>query len=257
LLNFLFAEVFIDGKGPFRFIVDTGATQTVLSSKVAATLGLKRVATNIMYGLGGEGKTESPIYRADTVQVGDVTVRNVPLGALNNPLLDLVTDGILGPSLLADFTITIDYPRDRIELSRKAPDSGVAVPVWFFSGLLLAPVEVNGTLKGNFLIDSGADGTLLAHSLANALGVNKDTPGAALKLPIGGVGGLDDGVLMVPSVTLKSAFETRKFEPIMAINLKSMSSLIQTELSGVLGYDTLKDYRLTVDYSKAEIRLSK
>ena len=43
----------------------------------------------------------------------------------------------------------------------------------------------------------------------------------------------------------------------MSIELKDMSSLIQTELSGVLGFDALKDYRLTLDYHTAEIRFSK
>jgi tetratricopeptide (TPR) repeat protein len=257
LLPFLFAEVTINGQGPFRFLIDTGATQSVLSQKVATRLGLKRIATNIMFGVGGDGKVESPIYKADSVKIGDVTVKNIPLGTLDNPLLDLVMDGILGPTLLADFIITMDYPRNQIQLSRKAPEGGTVVPAWFFGGLLMVPVEVNGKHKGNFLIDSGADSTLLAYTMANSLGVNKDTPGAAVDLPIGGIGGLDASVLMVPSVTLKTPFETKQFDRVMAIELKAMSSLIQTELSGVIGYDTLKNYRVTLDYQRAEIRLTK
>jgi hypothetical protein len=62
---------------------------------------------------------------------------------------------------------------------------------------------------------------------------------------------------MVPSVSLKTAFEAKQFDSMMAIDLQSMSRLIQTELSGVIGHDTLKAYRLTLDYPKAEIRLSK
>jgi len=257
LLPFLFAEVSINGQGPFRFLIDTGATQSVLSQKVATKLGLRKVATNIMFGVGGDGKVDSPIYKADTVKIGDVTVKNVPLGTLDNPLLDLVMDGILGPTLLSDFIVTMDYPHSQIQLTRKAPEGGIVVPAWFFGGLLMVPVEVNGKHKGNFLIDTGADSTLLAYTMANALGVNRDTPGATVDLPIGGIGGLDDGVLMVPSVTLKTPFETKQFDRVMAIDLKSMSSLIQTELSGVIGYDTLKNYRVTLDYQRAEIRLNK
>ena len=89
------------------------------------------------------------------------------------------------------------------------------------------------------------------------LGVNKNTPGATLDLPIGGIGGLDDGVLVVPSVTLKSPFATKQFDKLMAIDLNGMSGLIQTELSGVIGFDALKDYRVTLDYQKAELRLTK
>ena len=257
LLPFQFAEVLINGRGPFRFLVDTGATQTVITPKVATSLGLKKIATNLMFGVGGEGKVDSPMYRADALKIGDVTVKNIPLGTVSNPLLELVMDGILGPSLLADFIVTMDYPRNQIELSRKPPEGGLVVPAWFFSGLLLVPVEVNGKHNGNFLIDSGADSTLLAYSMANNLGVNKNTPGATLDLPIGGIGGLDDSVLIVPSVTLKTPFETKQFDKVMAIELKAMSGLIQTELSGVLGYDTLKNYRVTLDYQRAEIRLNK
>jgi hypothetical protein len=121
----------------------------------------------------------------------------------------------------------------------------------------MVPSEVNGKFKGNFLIDSGADSTLVSHAMAENLGVNKNTPGAALNLPIGGIGGIDEGVLVVPSVTLKTPFETKQFDKLMAIDLHGMSGLIQTELSGVIGFDTLKDYRITIDYQKAEIRLNK
>jgi predicted aspartyl protease len=257
ILGLLFTEVTINGQGPFRFLVDTGATQTVVSEKLATKLGLKKIATNIMHGVGGDGKADSPVFRADSVKVGDVTVKNLPLGTLSNPVLDQILDGIIGTPMLADFVITIDYPRSRIELAKKAPETGTVIPVWLFSGLMLTSVEVNAQHKGNFLIDTGADSTLLAHSMAAKLGVNKNTPGAALNLPIGGIGGLDEGILVVPGVTLKTPVETKRFEMLMSLELKDMSRLIQTELSGVLGHDSLKDYRVTLDYHKAEIRLTK
>ena len=58
------------------------------------------------------------------MKVGDVTVKNIPLGTIDNPLLDLILDGILGPSLLADFIITMDYPRSQIELSQESAGNG-------------------------------------------------------------------------------------------------------------------------------------
>ena len=255
VLSLLFTEVYINGTGPYRFLVDTGATQTVLSNRLAKTLGLKQITSNIMHGVGGDGKLESPIYRADSLKIGDVTVRNLPLGTLGNPLLDQLMDGIVGTTLFSDFVVTINYPQSQIELTHEAPATGTAIPAWSFSGLLLVPVQVNNTFSGNFLIDTGADNTLLAHAMANDLGINKDTPGALLNLPIGGIGGLDDGVLLVPSVTLQTPFERKRFETLMSIELTGMSSLIQTELSGVIGYDMLRNYRVTLDYQRAEIRL--
>jgi len=257
-LNLLFAEVSINGQGPFRFLVDTGATQTVLTNALVRRLGLKKIATNIMHGVGGEGKLDSAVYRVDSVKIGDVTLHNLPLGTLENPLLSQFLDGIIGTATLSDFYITVDYPQNRLELSRKDPGGGgTVVPVWCFSGLLLAPVEVNGKFNANLLVDTGADNTLLSHALAEELGVTRDTPGALLDLPIGGVGGLDEGILRVPNVTLRTRAGTRRFDELLALNLRDMSSLIQTELSGVLGFDSLKDYRVTLDYKKAEIRLNR
>jgi hypothetical protein len=71
------------------------------------------------------------------------------------------------------------------------------------------------------------------------------------------VSGLEDGILLIPSVTLKTPFETKQFDKMMAVDLHGLSTLIQTELSGVLGFDSLKDYKVTLDYQKAEIRLTK
>jgi len=258
LLNLMFAEVYVNGQGPFRFLIDTGATQTVLSAKLADRLGLKKIAANIMHGVGGEGKLDSAVYRVDSLKVGDVTVKNLPMGTVDNPILDQVLDGIIGTATFSDFYVTLDYPKQQLEISRKLPaEGGTVVPLWCFSGLLLAPVEVNGKFKANLLIDTGADNTLLSHAVAEELGITKDTPGAQLNLPIGGVGGLDNGVLMVPNVSLKTSFDEKTYDVLLSLNLKDMSSLLQTELSGVLGYESLKEYRITLDYSKAEIRLSK
>ena len=58
-------------------------------------------------------------------------------------------------------------------------------------------------------------------------------------------------------MTLKSPSKRSNIDKLMAIDLKGMSSLIQTELSGVIGFDALKDYRVTIDYQKAELRLTK
>ena len=46
-LNLIFTRVMINGQGPFDFAIDTGATQTVLSEKVAAEIGLTPVTFSL------------------------------------------------------------------------------------------------------------------------------------------------------------------------------------------------------------------
>jgi len=142
-LNLIFTSVKLNGKGPYRFAIDSGATQTVISEKVAAELGLQPIATSVVFGIGGPGKVETKLYKIDELTTGDVKGKNTPVGTFNDPLVSQIADGILGTSIFSDFIVTIDYPANELRLSRKrtAAVPGVEVlPVWFFSNLLLVPI---------------------------------------------------------------------------------------------------------------------
>ncbi len=258
-LNLIFSNIMINGMGPYNFAIDTGATQTVLSQKLAADLGLAPITTTIMHGIGGSGKIESKMYRLDEIAIGDMKVRNVPAGTFADPLLSQLADGILGTAMLSDFIITINYPKNQMELSRKktaADASSETLPAWYFSNLLLVPLEVNGN-RGNFIVDTGAVTTVLSHSMASKLGVNERTPGARVDLGIVGVGGFEAVVLQVPNVTIKTPNRSEQFAQVVSIDLKQISKMLGTEVSGVVGYDFLQDYQLTLDYYGTEVRLTK
>ncbi|PYS01952.1 MAG: hypothetical protein DMG12_14740 [Acidobacteria bacterium] len=93
--------------------------------------------------------------------------------------------------------------------------------------------------------------------MAANLGVNEKTPGAKVDLGIAGVGGLEGVVLRVPNVTFKTAKNTEAFPQVISIDLKEISKMIGTEVAGVVGFDFLEDYKVTLDYYAAEVRLSK
>jgi len=258
-LNLLFANVMVNGKGPYEFAIDTGATQTVVSEKLAKEAGLDLITSTVVFGIGGSGKVETKLYKMKELSIGDVEVKNTPVGTFNDPLVAQLADGILGTSILSDFIITVNYPAGQLELSRKraaTPASAEVVPIWFFSNLLLLPLEVNGK-KGNFVVDTGAVTTVLSHSMAAQLGVRENTPGAKVDMGIAGVGGFEGVVLKVPDVTFKTEKNSEAFPQVVAIDLKQISKMIGTEVAGVVGYDFLSDYKLTLDYYAGEIRISK
>jgi predicted aspartyl protease len=258
-LNLIFANVIVNGKGPYDFAIDTGATQTVISEKLAAELGLQPITSTMVFGIGGAGKVETKIYKMKELTVGDVKIRNTPVGTFNDPLISQLADGILGTSVLSDFLITVNYPAGQLELTRKrtpgAPSTEV-LPVWFFSNLLLLPLDVNGK-RGNFIVDTGAVTTVVSHGMAEQLGITESTPGARIDLGIAGVGGFEGVVLKVPDVTFKTAKNAEEFPQVVAIDLKHISKMIGTEVAGVVGYDFFSDYKLTLDYYAGEVRLTK
>lgn len=259
-LNLIFASVMVDGQGPFDFAIDTGASQTVLSEKLASQLGLKPITTTIMHGVGGVGRVETKVYRMGEIRIGDVKIRNLPVGTFNDPLVTQIADGIIGTAALADYIITVNYPESQVELARKPPTTSSAsdsIPTWYFSNLLLIPVELNGKHRGNFIVDTGAVTTVISHSIAAQLGVNEDTPGAKIDLGIAGVGGFEGVVLRVADVTFTTGQASESFTQVVSIDLKQISKMIGTEVAGVVGTDFFDQYKLILDYYGAHIRLTK
>jgi hypothetical protein len=259
-LNLIFTSVMINGKGPFEFAIDTGATQTVVSEKLAMQVGLQHITSTVVFGIGGAGKVETKLYKVSELAIGDLKIRNTPVGTFNDPLISQFADGILATSILSDFIVTVNYPANQLELSRKRSPTGPGaevLPVWFFSNLLLLPLDVNGK-RGNFIVDTGAVTTVLSHSMAAQLGINENTPGAKIDLGIAGVGGFEGTVLKVPTVTLKTPKNTEGFpDGVVSIDLKQISKMIGTEVAGVAGYDFFSDYKLTLDYNAGEVVLTK
>ncbi|PYS29845.1 MAG: hypothetical protein DMG11_07415 [Acidobacteria bacterium] len=259
-LNLVFARVMINGRGPYEFAVDTGASQIVLSEKLAGDLGLTPVTSTIMHGVGGGGKIDTKLYSVKEMTIGDVKIKNVPVGTFNDPLVTQLADGIFSTAVLSDFILTVNYPGNQLEISRKRPAANPAsevLPAWYFSNLLLVPVQVNGQHRGNFIVDTGAVTTVISHNMAATLGVDEKTPGAKIDLGIAGVGGFEGVVLRVPNVTFKTAKNSETFPQVVSINLKEMSKMIGTEVAGVIGFDFLDEYKLTLDYYAAEVRLTK
>jgi predicted aspartyl protease len=258
-LNLIFASVKINGKGPYDFAIDTGATQTVVSEKLATEIGLGQITSTVAFGIGGSGKVETKLFKVKELNIGDVTVKNIPVGTFNDPLITQFADGILGTSLFADFFVNVDYPSSQLLLTRKRPQTTPNAELlsgWFFSNLLLVPLDVNGT-RGNFIVDTGAVTSVLSHSTAALLGVDEKTPGAKINMGIAGVGGFEGVVLKIPNVTLKTAKNTEPFPQMVAIDLKQVSKTLGTEVSGIIGYDFFSDYKLTLDYNEGALTLSK
>src|SRR5439155_4278909 len=106
-LSQIFTQLNINGRGPYNFAVDTGATQTVISEKLIAEVGLQPITSTVVYGIGGAGKVDTKLYGVNEIAVGDVKIKNIPVGTFNDPLVSQLADGILGTAALSDFIITV------------------------------------------------------------------------------------------------------------------------------------------------------
>jgi predicted aspartyl protease len=158
------AAVMINGKGPFRFMLDTGATRTVLSSATAAKLALTSAPGDQILVRGVSGVSAVPLVHVASVSSGSLRISDVGAPVLSGPVLDGV-DGILGMDGLAGMKLTADFVRDQVLISHssgESPPTLYAVHGRFVSQrLLLVDGRING-ISTSAIIDTGA-----THSLGN------------------------------------------------------------------------------------------
>jgi len=64
--------VMVNGKGPFRFVIDTGASRSTLAPHLARALDLKvSVGRNVMLN-GVTGAAEVPTVAVDSLEIGEL-----------------------------------------------------------------------------------------------------------------------------------------------------------------------------------------
>jgi predicted aspartyl protease len=116
----LLVPVYVNGTGPYRFVLDTGATLTCLDRSLAERLELPKPVGMIGYGATlGESGTVG-LHRVDTINVGDATVSRLTTCAVDlqrMKQLGLEADGLLGLNFLKEFTVTLDFQRNVLTLT--------------------------------------------------------------------------------------------------------------------------------------------
>lgn len=169
------APVMINGQGPFRFIVDTGASRSAISPVLAQRLGLVTSAGSTLTVHGVTGSGSVPYVTVDRMQVGEIVLENRRLPVII-PTVFADADGILGVEGLTDAYIFVDFLRDRIEISRARSshprNDWSRVPVRLrFGQLMVADARV-GKVRVKAVIDTGAERTLGNLALRKALGLD-------------------------------------------------------------------------------------
>jgi hypothetical protein len=167
----IWAPVFINGRGPFRLVLDTGATNSGVTAMVALALGIPTDQSPPVMLRGVTGSATVPTIRVDTLSVGDL--------AVDSPLLPIVPDalggaeGILGSEGLTNKRIFIDFRHDQIVITYSRDErSGrdfVSVPFRSIRGQLIVVNAIVGDVRTKAIIDTGGQTTIGNLALRDAL----------------------------------------------------------------------------------------
>jgi predicted aspartyl protease len=247
--NFLFEQdsarrltvpVNIDGKGPYRFLVDTGAERTVISQELARDLELGAGATARMHSMSGVGDVETVII----------------------PKLRLSAKGMLGvdslqsQSVLFDFikkTMTVSPARSAASRPRD-PDEIVVTARSLFGRLILADARADGQ-KVWVIIDTGSEVTIGNEALRKKLAKRKrlapTTPielmsvtGGLVKADYTKISGLVLGGVTLTDMPIAFA----EVHPFKKLGLTDRPALL-------LGMDALGIFdRVSIDFANRSVR---
>jgi predicted aspartyl protease len=117
----LIVPVHLNGQGPFRFVLDTGATLTCVEQRIARQLELPeaRGVTGVGAGVGAAGRVQ--LLRLDSLRVGAARAEDLMACALDlehTGEVGLEIDGLLGLNFLRSFHKTLDFEREVLLLQR-------------------------------------------------------------------------------------------------------------------------------------------
>ncbi|HTD13216.1 MAG TPA: aspartyl protease family protein [Steroidobacteraceae bacterium] len=166
----IWAPVMIDGKGPFRLVLDTGANHSAVIQRTADALAQPHVDEMTLV-TGVTGSATVP-----TVRVGSMEVGELLLGPTFLPVVADVfggAQGVLGREGLAGMRIYADFGHDRLTITRSRNQHAgydfTVIPLRVVhDGLLMADVLV-GHVRTRAIIDTGAQGTVGNEALRAAL----------------------------------------------------------------------------------------
>jgi hypothetical protein len=157
----IWAPVYLNNKGPFRLVLDTGSSHAAVNASVAAALGIKLTDQHTVMLRGVTGSRVVPTIMVESLIIGDMQLRPAKLPIVVDALGG--ADGVLGTDGMMDKRIFIDFRKDRITIFRsrneRAPPGFITIPVKIVQGLLVANVRV-GTMRATAIIDTGGQGSL-------------------------------------------------------------------------------------------------
>lgn len=109
---------YINDQGPFDFVLDTGASVTVLSKEFAQSLGIGD--GEVKQGIGALGSAPAMLSKVESLAIGTHEQKDMEVAVMDLPSLGKCFDGgfrgIIGYNFLKNYSVTVDYPGSVLRL---------------------------------------------------------------------------------------------------------------------------------------------
>ena len=245
----------VDGRGPYSFVVDSGADTTALSTQLAHALKLPASTPVTLHAMTGSGPVER--VEVQSLSFGDSTIRDLKLPVLEGG--DLGAAGLIGIDALVEQRLMMDYDKRIITVEdarRPVPRvSGEVVVVARRrrGQLILTRVGVNAT-PVQAVIDTGSEITIGNDALRAVLERRRRTEietievvgvnGVAVQMQLLRLGEIRIGPIVLRDVPIAFA----DVPPFTAFSLEKEPAIL-------LGTDLMANFRrISLDFRARKVR---
>lgn len=201
----IWAPVYINGQGPLRLVLDTGASRSAIVERVAVQLGLPIDHSRRTLLRGITGAAEVPLAEVERLEIGDLLSERQKLLVVQDAFGG--ADGVLATRSLGERRIFVQFRKDRIEImrsrSQRAPPGFTVIPIRFAHGHVPFIEARVGSVRTKAIIDTGAQQTTANLALRAALLSRRRTANEVEEDVIGVTGDIQQGRnLAVPPISL-------------------------------------------------------
>lgn len=167
------ASVVVNGRGPFDFIIDTGATQSLVFESLHSTLQFPRADTAPQTVLGLAAAGTFPTYRVQSIELGAARIANLTTVILPNWVSGARSpQGVLGLDFLTRYFVVFDRARREIRLYENHQPLEVQAQGWRATdfkrrtfnlkrGALYTVDGYANSRLARYVVDLGATGTIV------------------------------------------------------------------------------------------------
>ncbi|MGY5876336.1 MAG: aspartyl protease family protein [Candidatus Thorarchaeota archaeon] len=247
--------VTVNGEGPLRFTLDTGATATTLWPALIEKLGIKtRVDPEEKYSTMG---IEYHLANLDEFSIGPVRMDNEEVivfdfGARFGHGVSKIT-GNIGHSTLKNYMLSINYQTLTLRLEKsaeRAEDQSIWIPFNYVDDTHLIGVQVSINNQGPFelVLDTGSPVIILSPGLAEELDLDLNEPGPMVK----GLGGMTQAHF-VPIEQISVGQAVQENANALVLDLSAVSPRGKSLGNGILGASFLNNYEVVIDYPRKKL----
>lgn len=254
----IWVKAAIDGRAPEDFILDTGASTSLLDSAWAASRGIATEGKMQAVGAGATGGVAFAKVSSITVAGADgdgveIAGQKLAVLALNRyvaPFFWRDAAGVLGYDFISRFVMEIDYDTGTVTLHDPKTftyaGKGTGVPITLAGSIPVVKAKIDGQYEGQFRLDVGSGSTVDLHSPYVKKHGLREKLGRTIAVMGGGFGGTFTSHLGRMKSMEIGPYSWK--DPLVILSGAETGGLASEDFAGNIGNEVFERFRCTFDY---------